>query len=70
MDALRTVPALARAIAAQAATAVQELARAVVAWTVDVASRQVDSVTILGQSLTLFFLSVAITYFKRPVPRG
>jgi hypothetical protein len=69
MDALRAAALALGSIAVAAATALRRSLRAVIGWTVGIASRQVELVAILSQSLTLLLLSVAIAHLRKPSAR-
>lgn len=65
MDAVRAVSAILGSTAMEAITALRSSLRALIDWTVGIASRQANLVVILSQSLTLFFLALAIAYLRK-----
>ncbi|MGD1148932.1 MAG: hypothetical protein ABR961_13385 [Thermoanaerobaculaceae bacterium] len=69
MDALRAVATILGLTAAESTAALRSSFRALFSWTVGIASRQAELVTILSQSLTLCLLSLVITYIRRPAAR-
>ena len=65
MDAFRAVSVVLWSTALQAATGLQRSVRALIVWAVGIASRQANLVAILGQSLTLCLLTIAISYLRK-----
>lgn len=65
MDPLRAIAASLASTALEAAAALQDSFRALIAWTVEIISRQAELLTILSQSLTLFLLGVLIAHLRK-----
>jgi len=69
MEAIRAVAANLTSTALAAIVVLRTSLRALIGWTFNIASRQAEVVAILGQSVTLFLLSLAIAYFRKPKAR-
>ena len=69
MDAVRAVSAVLWSTALQVATALEDAARALIGWVTGIASRNANIVVILGQSVTLFLLTIAVGYLRKPETR-
>jgi hypothetical protein len=70
MDVLRAVVENVGTTAVVAAAVLRTSLRALIDWTVGIASRHADLVTILSQSLTLFLLSLVIAHLRKPETRN
>jgi len=69
MNALCTAATILGSTTVVAVTALRSSLRALIGWTVGIASRQAELVAILGQSLTLFLLTLVIAYLRRRAAR-
>ena len=69
MDAPNALAAILGSTALAAVTVLRTSLRILTGWIVNITSRQAGLLTILSQSITLFLLSLAVAYLRKPETR-